>query len=137
VLAPTAGVTIDPGATVVAPVGTLDPAPLLASFNRLAALAPHVLTDADTMISSDAAGVLLVRGSVSISGGAEFRGLIIASGSVTIGVGAAVYGTVHAAAGVTVEGRAQWDPCLVDSAIRTSTLDRPRPAEPRAWLPAF
>lgn len=129
--------TTDPGAFLEAPAAPSGPQPVLDAFERLAELAPVLVAEADSVLTTDAAGVLLARGSITLNGTAEFRGLLVAHGSITIGPEAAVIGAVHARAGVTLAGMVQWDGCVVQNAIEASRLNRPTEAAPRAWLPAF
>jgi hypothetical protein len=137
ILTPPFGVTIDPGGAVDAPAGPLGPRPLIGSFDRLAASARHLAVEGDSVISADADGVLIVRGNVTLTGDATFRGLLVVRDSMTIGPAAAVDGAVHTGAALTLQGRIRWDACAVEAAVRAVGLDRPAPAGPRAWLPAF
>lgn len=138
ILAPVFGVTLDPGASVDAPAGLLGPHALIHDFLRLKALAlPRLIAQGDSTLHSHANGVLIVDGSVTLSGGAAFTGLLVTSGSVTVEHTAALYGAVHAGAGLQVAGRVQWDPCVVMTAIEDAGLDHPEPAGTRRWLPGF
>jgi hypothetical protein len=137
VLAPPFAVTVNPGGALDAPAGPLMPAALIHHFDRLASLAPGLLVAGDSTLTVDAAGVLLVRGTLTIAAASEFRGLLLAGGPIVIEDGSAVYGALHGAAAVSIAGRVQWDPCVVDAALHTAGLHRPTPAGPRAWLPAF
>jgi hypothetical protein len=138
ILAPPFTVTVEAGAVLDAPAAPLPSKTLAGAFYRIAQLAPsQVVARSDSTIAATSSGVLVVVGNVTIAAHAAFRGLLIASGSVRIESDADMIGVVHAGAGVTVAGHIQWDPCVIAVAIRDAGLDQPRPAGPRAWIPAF
>lgn len=136
-IAPPYTLTATPGSFQESPAAPPEPQPVLEAFQRLADLAPNLLTAGDSIIDSDGGGVLLAAGSVTLTGTTEFRGILITRGSLTIGPYASVIGAVHAGAGLVLAGQVRWDGCAVQEAISAARLDRPGEAAPRAWLPTF
>ena len=136
VLTPSFAATVSPGAALDAPVGILGPDALVHSFDRVRDLWPgHV--PLDSILSLDGAGSLMVAGNLTVAPGTAFSGLVIVGGSATIAAGAVLRGAIHARGALTVAGTIAWDGCAVAHAMEQAHLNRPTPAGPRPWLPAF
>jgi hypothetical protein len=133
-------VVADAGALLDGAPGLSGPRQILTVLDRLIALSRHhrvLSVSTDTVLSSDATGVLVIDGSLTIAAGVHIRGLIVARGSISIEPGSAVTGAVHAGSDAVVAGTVQWSPCAVADAVSAARLTLPRAAGRRAWVPAF
>jgi len=91
----------------------------------------------DTLIDAPFTGILVVAGNVTLGVNADVEGLVLASGTIDVQENVRVEGAVMARGGAVVAGSVAWNPCVVRQAVALAGLTRPRPAGPRAWLPAF
>lgn len=143
--------TVDAGARLDGPVGSLTQPSAIAAYDRITGLAggrtsvaiahgdttihPGAAADIDSVGTGPVPQVLMVGGSLTIAAGVTIRGLVISRGAVILEEGASVDGAVHAGANATIAGTIMLNPCAVARAVDASGLDRPSPAGPRAWLP--
>lgn len=101
-------------------------------------LLPVVFAGRDlTLAGGEARAVLVVDGDLRLTANTTLAGIVLVRGTLTLEAGAAVDGAVRAAGLVMRGGAIRAQPCTVDAARSAPALDAGYRPSRRWWLPAF